>query len=110
MNDNATTPSLHIIELSELNGTRTPGPSILSGNIELIQNVKVRLSVRVGETTLSIGELMKMQVAQVVKLETALEAPVDILLEDHVVARGRLVAVDDNFGVQITELPSVQPL
>ena len=110
MNDNATTPSLHVIELSELNQMRSPGPFILAGNLDVIQNVKVRLSVRVGETTLSIGELMKMQAAQVVKLETALEAPVDILLENHVVARGRLVAVDDNFGVQITDLPSVQPL
>lgn len=109
MNENATTPSLHVIELSELNAVATPGPSILSGNIDLIQNVKVRLSVRVGEATVSIGELMKMQSAQVLRLDTPLDAPVDILLEDNVVARGRLVAVDDNFGVQITELPSVQP-
>jgi flagellar motor switch protein FliN/FliY len=48
---------------------------------------------------------MNMKDAHVLKLDAALDAPVDVLLEGNVVARGQLVAVDDNFGVRITELP-----
>jgi flagellar motor switch protein FliN/FliY len=67
--------------------------------------VKVRLRVSVGQATLSIGELLALKEGGVLKLDAALDLPVEILLDDKVVARGQLVAVDDNFGVRITEPP-----
>ncbi|MBV8660349.1 MAG: FliM/FliN family flagellar motor switch protein [Burkholderiales bacterium] len=101
-----TNPSApQIIELTDLGQHTGHGPNILSGNLDALQNVKVRLSVRVGEATLSIGELTRMREEHVIKLESLADAPVDILLEGHVVARGQLVAVDDHFGVRLTELP-----
>ncbi|MFZ6659037.1 FliM/FliN family flagellar motor switch protein [Undibacterium sp. TJN19] len=96
--------STHTIELSELN-THAPGPSLLDGNLNVVQSVKVKLSIRVGETEVSIGELMNMRENHILKLSTSIDTPVDVLLEGNVVARGVLVAVDDNFGVQISELP-----
>lgn len=99
--------SPQVIELPELHATSGDGPSILSGNLNVIQNVKAKLSVRVGEVVVSVGELMQMKEDHVLKLDTLLDAPVDILLEGNIVARGQLVAVDDNFGVRITELPKV---
>jgi flagellar motor switch protein FliN/FliY len=96
-----------VIELPELPHD-TPGaggPSILSGNLDVIGGVKVALTVRVGGAIVSVDELMNMTDAHVLKLDAALDAPVEVLLEGNVVARGQLVAVDDNFGVRITELP-----
>jgi len=98
-------PSTHAIEIPELHTNGTEGQSILSGNLDVVHSVKVKLSVRVGETVVNIGELMQMKENHILKLDTAVETPVDILLEGNIVARGLLVAVDDNFGVQITELP-----
>lgn len=102
-------PSTHIIELPELEGTTAPGSSILSGNLDVIGKVQVKLAVRVGEAEVSIGDLMNMKENQVFKLDAALDTPVDILLEGSVVARGTLVAVDDCFGVRVTELPRSTP-
>ncbi len=96
-----------IIELSELPASAALGDSIVAGNLDVVQNVKARLTVMVGETTVSIGELLAMKVEQVFKLDSLADEPVDIYLEGRVVARGQLVAVDDNFGVRITELPRV---
>ena len=96
------------IELPELHTPSGQGQSILSGNLDVIQNVKVKLSVRVGDAVVSIGELMNMKEEHILKLDAALDAPVDVLLEGNVVARGQLVAVDDNFGVRITELPRAE--
>lgn len=81
------------------------GPTILSGNLDVIGSVKVALTVRVGEAVVSVDELMNMKDAHILKLDASLDTPVDVLLEGKVVARGQLVAVDDNFGVRITELP-----
>lgn len=96
-----------VVELPELPHNANPGsgPSILSGNLDVIGSVKVALTVRVGDALVTVDELMNMKEAHVLKLDAALDAPVDVLLEGKVVARGQLVAVDDNFGVRITELP-----
>lgn len=103
--DNATSPP-QVIELPELQAG-AQGQSILSGNLDVIRNVKVKLSVRMGEAIVSVSELMHMKEEHILKLDTALDASIDVLLEGNVVARGQLVAVDDNFGVRITELPKV---
>lgn len=107
MKDNKAKSPPQIIELPELQPPGGEGKSILSGNLGVIKNVKVKLSVRVGDVVVSINELMTMKEEHVLKLEAELDAPVDVLLEGNIVARGQLVAVDDNFGVRITELPEV---
>ncbi|HEY5801016.1 MAG TPA: FliM/FliN family flagellar motor switch protein [Burkholderiaceae bacterium] len=107
MNSNAekkiksvSTPQL--IELSALS-PREPGGALFDGGLAAVRNVKTRLTVVAGAATVTIGELMALSASQILKLDSLANAPVDILLEGAVVARGQLVAVDDNFGVQITE-------
>jgi len=97
-----------IIELSEIPSQSGRGASILTASMDAIEHVKVRLAVHVGEATITIGELNAMKEDHVIKLESLADAPVDILLEGRVVARGQLVAVDDNFGVRVTELPKAR--
>ncbi|MBV8464752.1 MAG: FliM/FliN family flagellar motor switch protein [Burkholderiales bacterium] len=98
----------HLIELPELGANPGQGQALVAGALDAVQHVKVKLSVRVGDTTMSIGELMNLQQDQVVKLDSLADAPVDVMLDGRIVARGQLVAVDDNFGVRITELPKAQ--
>ncbi len=95
-----------IIELSDLPPAAPTGPALLSGNLNLLQGVKVGLSVVVGEVHTTLGELMSLQAQSVLKVERSVDTPVDVLLDGKVVARGQLVVVDDNFGVRITELAS----
>jgi flagellar motor switch protein FliN/FliY len=68
-------------------------------------DVKARLQVCVGEAVMTVGELTRAQVGQVVALDREVDAPVDLLLEGRVVARGQLVAVGEHFGIRLTELP-----
>lgn len=101
------TNTAQVVELPHLPhpGHAGTGAGILSGNLNVIGGVKVALTVRVGGVVVSVDELMNMKDAHVLRLDAALDTPVDVLLEGNVVARGQLVAVDDNFGVRITELP-----
>ena len=68
-------------------------------------DVKARLQVCVGDAVMTVGELTQAQVGQVVALDREVDAPVDLLLEGRVVARGQLVAVGEHFGIRLTELP-----
>jgi flagellar motor switch protein FliN/FliY len=105
---NSTNAVPEIIELSEIPAQQGRGASLLSSSFDAIEHVKIRLAVQVGEATITIGELNNMKEDHVIKLESLADGPVDILLEGKVVARGQLVALDDNFGVRLTELPKAR--
>ena len=70
-----------------------------------LHQIKTRLQVCVGNAVITVGELMALRERQVLTLDQGVDAPVDILLEGRVIARGQLVAVDDQFAVRISELP-----
>jgi flagellar motor switch protein FliN/FliY len=72
--------------------------------MQLIQSVKVRLSVSVGACELTVRDLFALKADSLIQLDKRMAEPVDILLDDKIVARGNLVAVDDDFGVRITEI------
>ena len=75
-----------------------------AGRLAALSGVKADLTVVAGHATTKIGELLALKEGAVLALDTALNAPFDILLGDQVVARGELVAVGDQFGVRITEV------
>ncbi len=93
-----------VIELAELKPHPLPGAPVVAAAMSAIQAVKVRLSVVAGEATLTVGELAALREDTVLKLDRPVDDPVDVVLDGQVVARGRLVAVGDEFGVQVTEL------
>jgi flagellar motor switch protein FliN/FliY len=92
------------IELAELEESNVSGPSLLGENLDLIRNVKLRLAVSVGACELSVGELFALKENAVLSLDKNTREPVEVLLDGKVIARGTLVAVDDNFGVRISEI------
>jgi flagellar motor switch protein FliN/FliY len=69
--------------------------------------VKLNVAVRVGNAEVSVAELFEMKQGAVLVLDRTVEAPLDILVDGHVVARGTLVAVGEHFGVRITETATV---
>jgi flagellar motor switch protein FliN len=92
------------IELTQLDAGEKRGARLLGENIDLVRNVRVRLTVSVGQCELTIKNLFELRENAVLTLDKDTREPVDILLDGRVVARGTLVAVDDTFGVQITEI------
>jgi flagellar motor switch protein FliN/FliY len=99
-------PVAHTLALSELQDLSHPTnkPALVDLASPLHQ-IKTRLQVCVGEVVVTVGELLAAKEHQVFVLDRAVEQPVDILLEGKVIARGQLMAVEDQFAVRITELP-----
>jgi flagellar motor switch protein FliN/FliY len=96
----------HVISLTELQEHNESGrEQVLTDRSNPLHQIKARLQVCVGEVTVTVGELLAAREHQVFVLDRAIDHPVEMLLEGKVVARGQLVAVDDQFALRITELP-----
>jgi flagellar motor switch protein FliN/FliY len=92
------------IELGEMSAT-AGGDANLLADLNPLHQVKATVQVCIGQVSMPIGELMALKAHQVVRLQQAVEEPVDLLVEGKPVARGQLVAVDGQFAIRITELP-----
>jgi flagellar motor switch protein FliN len=79
------------------------GKAVLDAALPFLDSMKVRASVRVGSTHISVAELTKLQQGGVLPLDQLVDEPLEVLVNDMVVAAGALVAVGDRFGLRITE-------
>jgi len=103
-------PLARQVRLQEVPEEEPKGKEVLSGNLQMIKDVKVKVMVCVGGAELTVEELFALKDDSVLKLESATTDPVEILLDGKVIARGNLVAVGDNFGVSVTEIVSAPGL
>jgi flagellar motor switch protein FliN/FliY len=97
-----------LVQFQEVTDRERPGESLLSANLDVVRHVQVNVAVVAGRGSLPIGELLALKEGQVLKLEALLDAPMDIVLDGNIVARGDLVAVGEHFGVRIVELAGPQ--
>ncbi len=75
-------------------------------NIGLILDVKLPLRVRIGSKRMLLKDVLSMDIGSVIELDQLANDPLEILVDDKVVAYGEVVIVDGNFGVQITHIGS----
>jgi flagellar motor switch protein FliN len=84
--------------------TQAVEPSLVSLNDAVFKNVTVQLQAKLGRTELSVEDLLALRQGSILKLDSQLNDLVELRLNDAVVARGEIVAVDDSFGVRIVEI------
>lgn len=73
-------------------------------NIALIMDIKLPVKVRIGKKKMLLKDVLNMDIGSVIELNQLANDPLDILVDDHVIAEGEVVIVDGNFGVQITTI------
>ncbi|MEO1937069.1 MAG: flagellar motor switch protein FliY [Sulfurimonas sp.] len=73
-------------------------------NIALIMDVKLPVKVRIGTKKMLLKDVLNMDIGSVIELNQLANDPLDILVDNHVIAQGEVVIVDGNFGVQITTI------
>lgn len=78
------------------------------GNLNLILDVPLHLSVILGRTKRSIADILKLTHGSIIELERFENEPVDILVNDKLIARGQVVVVKEYFGVRITDIISAE--
>lgn len=76
----------------------------------LFDDVEVALTVHLGQAVMTVAEICALRTDSVVRLDVRLNEPATVQLNGKPIARGEIVAVDDHFGLRITEVaPDEQP-
>jgi flagellar motor switch protein FliN/FliY len=73
-------------------------------NLELLLDVEVRVSVRLGERQLRLRDVLEMGVGSTFSIDRTLDQPLDVLVNGYLIARGRVVEVGEQWGVELTEV------
>jgi flagellar motor switch protein FliN/FliY len=77
-----------------------------AGNISLIMDVFMEMTVELGRTRKLIKEILSMGEGTIIELDKLAGEPVDILVNHKLIAKGEVVVIDENFGVRVTEIVS----
>jgi flagellar motor switch protein FliN/FliY len=75
-----------------------------SATIDLVMDVKVKVTVQLGSSMLSMREVLALVAGSVIQLQHKASEPVGLYVNDKLVAYGEVVVVEENFGIKIIEL------
>jgi flagellar motor switch protein FliN/FliY len=81
-------------------------PAADTGNLDLLMDIELPLMVRMGQTEMNLGDLLKLTPGSILELNRAADAPVELLVNSKLIAKGEVVVVDGNFAFRITEIES----
>ncbi len=100
-------------EVSVTQSTRVSaadGSEILEpiADISMLLDIPVTLSMEIGQTKISISELLKLGKDSVIELQRLAHEPLDVLVNGTLVAHGEAVVVGDRFGIRLTDVISPQ--
>jgi flagellar motor switch protein FliN/FliY len=73
-------------------------------NPDVLQNISVTLSIEVGRALIKIRDLIRLTQGSVVELDRIAGEPLDLLINNTVVAQGEIVLVNDRYGVRLTRV------
>ena len=95
-------PAGATVELPQFDNNDSVEPS--QDIASLLSNVKLNVKVRLGKTEMHIEDLLRLQPGRVVQLDTMSGEPVDVLVNNRVVAKGEVIILNEAFCVRISEI------
>jgi flagellar motor switch protein FliN len=99
----ATGPGVQSVQFPNLHQQQTVQEQ---GNIGLLMDVYMEMTVELGRTRKLIREILGMGEGTIIELDKLAGEPVDILVNHKLIAKGEVVVIDENFGVRVTEIVS----
>jgi flagellar motor switch protein FliN len=84
----------------------TPAKQSEPRNLNMLMDVSLPISIELGRTTMAIEDILNLGPGSVVELDKLAGEPVDLLVNNKLLAKGEVVVIDENFGVRITTMVS----
>jgi flagellar motor switch protein FliN/FliY len=96
------------VQLAQLQAFETyQNPTInrqQNDNLKLLMDVPLSVTVEIGQTTKKVKDILDFTQGTIIELERQAGAPVDVIVNGNLVAKGDVVVIDDNIAVRITEI------
>lgn len=102
----AEAPSQQLTPMQGPQQSMSSDGSLGSRTFELLLDVEMPVSVSFGRATLKLQEALKLITGSMIELDRGLNDPVELLVNNCVIARGEVVVIEGNYGVRITEIVS----
>ena len=77
--------------------------------VSMLNDVNLRVKIELGRTRMLVEEVLKLDVGSVVELERLAGDPVDVYVNERLIARGEVLVLNDNFCVRVSEVKSEDP-
>jgi flagellar motor switch protein FliN/FliY len=101
-------PSEHSVQIAQFQAFESyKNPTInqtQNDNLKLLMDVPLDVTVEIGSATKKVKEILDFSQGTIIELERQAGAPVDVIVNGNLVAKGDVVVIDDNFAVRITEI------
>jgi len=96
-------------DAAEATAATTPAADMAMGtgenlSLETVYDIPVQITVVLGRTNMQVNQLLKLGRGAVIELEKKVGEPIDIFVNNRLVARGEVVVVEDRIGVTMTEI------
>ncbi|MEO3945094.1 flagellar motor switch phosphatase FliY [Gorillibacterium sp. CAU 1737] len=84
----------------------TPGlvPPVDEGNLGLLMDIPLKVTVELGRSKMLIKDILQLSQGSIIELDKLAGEPVDILVNNKLIAKGEVVVIDENFGVRVTDI------
>ena len=100
-------PAIHRVEMDEIKTLPRAAPDP-DGNLKLILDIAVEIRVEVGNSRLTISELLNLAPGSIIELDRTAGSPADLLVNGTKVGQGDVVVVDESYGIRLTKLVDPQ--
>jgi flagellar motor switch protein FliN len=97
------TPEVHPANIFQQFDT-TPAAASVPGNIDMVLDIPVTLTVELGRTKIAIRSLLQLAQGSVVELDGLAGEPMDVLVNGCLIAQGEVVVVNEKFGIRLTDI------
>jgi len=91
---------------SSSSGGRIGGGGVKDRNLDLILDIPLKVTVELGRTKMPVSELLNLTQGSVIELAKLAGEPMEVLVNDKLIARGEAVVVNEKFGVRLTDIIS----
>ena len=81
-------------------------PISANKNIEFVLDIPLQVTVQIGSTRMLIRELLQLGQGSVIELNKLAGEPMEVLVNNKLVARGEVVVVNEKFGIRLTDVVS----
>ncbi|UAA37583.1 FliM/FliN family flagellar motor switch protein [Paraneptunicella aestuarii] len=92
------------IELAEVISQPSDEVLLSQRDFQLVKSVPVNVEVSLGGSTITLEKLFSLKAGEVLSLDKQIDEPINLIVDGNVIATGNLVAVNGQFGVEITEV------